>query len=303
MGGTLSLARRLRQRDQQGGFIAHRRVRSGFNLIELMIVLAVTTILTALLLPALSKLHENVNLVRCANNLKQIGMGMFLYTEEWHGQMPPTVKLHHNPDVPIEPQELMASYHTDVHVQQNGSNPTGPSGPIANTTPNSTPFNPPLPEHLRGWDGLGLLHAMDYCRAVSCYYCPSHSGDHPIERYTDEWTSPGEESIYINYHYAGHINWDTRRRRAFKLSSNFIIASDGLRTVSDFNHGTGLNLLFGDGSVVYRNSALALYHMLPEGELAGAYQEELYKSIWFELDRSNAMLFPPNPGGEGGGGN
>jgi prepilin-type N-terminal cleavage/methylation domain-containing protein/prepilin-type processing-associated H-X9-DG protein len=265
--------------------------RRAFNLLELLIVLAVTTILTSLLLPALAKLHENVNVVRCGNNLKQIGTGMFMYTDDWRGNMPPTVKLHSNPDLPIQPQELMASYHKEEHASGASSSGGGSYMPVASTkNPYQGGFNPPLPEYLRGWDGLGLLHALEYCRAVDCYYCPSHKGDHPIERYSDEWQEPGDDSIYINYHYAGHIDWETRRRRMFKFSSTFIVASDGLRTVSDFNHGTGMNILFGDASVEYRSSALSIYHMLPEGEVPLAYQQELYTGIWQALDRINSAM-------------
>lgn len=253
--------------------------------------MAVTTVLTALLMPALSKLHENVNLVRCANNLKQIGTGTFMYAEDWRGNMPPTIKLHPNPDVSIEPQELMASYHTGDHVQAGGSGSDGAGSP---TTAQALAHNQrygviPLPEHLKGWDGLGLLHVMEYCRAVECYYCPSHTGEHPIDRYADDWKSPQSEPIYINYHYAGHIDWDTRRRRSFRLSPDFVIASDGLRTTSDFNHGRGMNILFGDASVEWRGSALAIYELLPEDALPGSMQEDVYRNIWMELDKANSM--------------
>ncbi len=223
-----------------------------------------------------------------------------MYSEDWSGHMPPTVKLHSHPDFPIQPQELMASYHVDEGLDDTstGGGGGGTYMPVAQQSkqPHS-PFKQPLPEHLRGWDGLGLLHPMQYCRATECYYCPSHTGDHPIERYTSHWQSPGKETIYINYHYAGHINWETRRRRAFRFSSSFVIASDGLRTVSDFNHGTGMNILFGDGSVEHHGDALTIYQMLPEDQLAGAPQEELYKVIWSEIERGVGGYGTPNPPG------
>lgn len=63
--------------------------RNGFTLIELLVVIAIITVLAGLLLPVLSKSKTQAQGIQCVSNLRQLSLGLQLYTDENRGLYPP----------------------------------------------------------------------------------------------------------------------------------------------------------------------------------------------------------------------
>lgn len=66
----------------------------GFTLIELLIVIAIIGILAAILFPVFARARENARKTSCASNLKQLGLGWQMYTQDYDGTGPSVVFTH-----------------------------------------------------------------------------------------------------------------------------------------------------------------------------------------------------------------
>ncbi len=65
------------------------RRKTGFTLIELLVVIAIIAILAAILFPAFARARENARRASCQSNLKQIGLGIMQYQQDYDEKMPP----------------------------------------------------------------------------------------------------------------------------------------------------------------------------------------------------------------------
>ncbi len=64
------------------------RIRQAFTLIELLVVIAIIAILAAILFPVFARARENARRASCMSNLKQVGLAMMQYTQDYDERYP-----------------------------------------------------------------------------------------------------------------------------------------------------------------------------------------------------------------------
>jgi prepilin-type N-terminal cleavage/methylation domain-containing protein/prepilin-type processing-associated H-X9-DG protein len=74
--------------------------RKAFTLIELLVVIAIISILAAILFPVFARARENARRASCMSNLKQFGLAMMQYTQDYDESYPPSSSGGEGPNAP-----------------------------------------------------------------------------------------------------------------------------------------------------------------------------------------------------------
>jgi len=97
--------------------------RKAFTLIELLVVIAIIAILASILFPVFARARENARRTSCLSNLKQIGLGMMMYTQDYDERYP--LPMWQSPST-IGSTSQASSAHT--FIEQSPRNPATPAG-------------------------------------------------------------------------------------------------------------------------------------------------------------------------------
>ena len=68
--------------------LSRKQCRKGFTLIELLVVIAIIAILASILFPAFARARENARRASCQSNMKQLGLGMLQYAQDYDEKLP-----------------------------------------------------------------------------------------------------------------------------------------------------------------------------------------------------------------------
>ena len=66
--------------------------QKGFTIGELLIVIAIVLLISVPMVPFIKQSRARLDKVICANNLREVGLAMYMYAKEHGGQFPPAIK-------------------------------------------------------------------------------------------------------------------------------------------------------------------------------------------------------------------
>jgi prepilin-type N-terminal cleavage/methylation domain-containing protein/prepilin-type processing-associated H-X9-DG protein len=238
--------------------------KTGFTLVELLVVIGIIALLISILLPSLNRARETANRVKCASNLRQIGQAILLYSNENRGAYPRTYTT-----IPSGNGAVVPTWGTGATPSNGLADPFKSDSQVANNDVSAALFL--------------LMRTQDITSEV--FTCPSSNqekwdfgGGSNTALNWDNWSSLTGIAKNLSYSYENPYPDQNAISSGFKLnnsiSAEFAVASDinpgttgnndnvfAVTTTSSAremklgnsnNHDEdGQNVLYGDGHVEF----------------------------------------------------
>ena len=226
-------------------------------MIDLLVSITVIAVLISIISPTLSHVREAADKVVCASNLRQVGLCLSMYQDDYDGVLP----AERRPDY-----ARAASAAPDPQIAHTGESPSA-------------------------WSGLGRLVADGYLSTPEVLYCPAHTGEVSYENHAAGWRLLDRE-IRTNYAYRGALAEhaapsrgpdasDGDRPRAFA-----VLAADAFSTPGDISHTNGFNTLSLSLSVAWHGDSSDELVTLARSSAGGVNPND----AWTILDRENERI-------------
>jgi len=194
----------------------HSRKSRGFTLVELLVVIGIIALLISILLPSLNRAREQANRIKCASNLKQIGLSIMIYANENKGGGFP--RTYYDPS---------SAAITTVNDGSDADRPFPPGTTVPN---NNTPAS--FFMILKGGDITSEVFICPSSQGERAYQGVDINGTGPTAGNSNWPTGATATSYATNLSYSYTCPFPSANARAvgyklnFTLSSDFAIASD-----------------------------------------------------------------------------
>jgi prepilin-type N-terminal cleavage/methylation domain-containing protein/prepilin-type processing-associated H-X9-DG protein len=192
--------------------------QGGFTLIELLVVIAIIAILAAILFPVFSQAREKAKQSTCQSNLKQIGLAIRMYAEDYDDFMPFTMNAKGDTMWP----DYVGPYVQKKSVSKVFICPTGQPANYTRTWGSGSQTNYYNYCYIHVCDGADLTnyppHRINQCQnpdkqavvtddkknRYNFGDVGSWSGSYPLQYYADARHNGGLNTLFLD----GHVKWD-----------------------------------------------------------------------------------------------